>query len=195
MATTAHDSQLEEQQQASFFARHRYAFYFLAFLLFTAAIAVSIYFTAGTTIPFIISAGAKVGLNLGFIATLNPPAAIAVTTAVVTGFTLAATATLAIFAKIGQAIYKCCKPSKPDTGPGDAPTEEADHDATNSSTVKMVKRVGGTGPGPQVKEAVKPDKAATIARTESKGDVKAETATNLYPELDDVDTSSPVSYV
>lgn len=160
MATNA--DQTQQEKQPGFFARHQRAFYFLGFALFVTAVALSIYFTGGTTIPFIMTAGAKVGLNFGFLATMSPAAAVATSTAIVTGFTLASVAAIGLLAKMMKAIFKCCKP-EPSIEPSDpaslvAEGETADH----SSTVKVVKRMGS-----QVSLGSQHEADATLEREDS----------------------------
>lgn len=118
-------------------------------ILFALAAFALIYFTAGTSLPFIATAAAKVGLDFGFMAGLSTVAASAVAASIVTGATLLTFAAVKTVSWIAKGIFKllcCCRSSsESDNGLNMAALNEEDVD-TDLSTSKTLNGLGGKQP-------------------------------------------------
>lgn len=142
-----------------FYQRHKAAFWVAG----TAAAAVGLFFiiwaTAGTSLPFIAAAGAKIGLNLGFLSTWSVPAASAAAAAIVSGagFTAAVITSITLgLANKARSFFKCCfcQPKNKEDTPDDDPT------LATSSHANMV--AAGMTPG---KKDGEPREKATASPT------------------------------
>jgi hypothetical protein len=76
---------VETAEEKSFYQRNKTGLNILAFTAVAGAGFTSIYFTAGTTLPWVVSAAAKVGVDASFLTAWSVPAASGALTAIGTG--------------------------------------------------------------------------------------------------------------
>lgn len=76
---------VETAEEKSFYQRNKTSLNILAFAAVAGAGFTSIYFTAGTTLPWVVSAAAKVGVDASFLTAWSVPAASGALTAIGTG--------------------------------------------------------------------------------------------------------------
>lgn len=154
-----------------FYQRHKAAVWVAA----TAAAAVGLFFliwaTAGTSLPFIAAAGAKIGLNLGFLSTWSVPAASAAAAAIVSGagFTAAVITSITVgLASKASSFFKCCFCKNKEDTPDGEPTLTTSSDAimvaagmTPNKKEEASRDISSASPTPDTQGAANDEEVAT----------------------------------